>query len=259
MKILQLGLGAWGKNHHRILTKMGHKVYSFDIANNSYELFATYSKMNLDAVVITTSSVNHFPLIQNFLKKEIPIYCEKPICLSRFQLNQLPSFDNQIFQSGHQLLFHPEIYDPIFLDKKILYLYATRMGAIAREEGAIMSLAIHDIAIILRLMKWQMPSSIEAKGTLQSCKVILHFKKITAEILVQANADIRVRDFIAVLEEGQYIHISPDNWNRHDLLDRALKHFMQAVGDKRPPTMNNLEHTIKIMQVVLTAKEELEK
>lgn len=270
MKFLQFGRGKWGTNHHRILTALGHVVHLAELPGYPPPCTYTDPPLNVsniyDAILITCSSVHHFPLIYKYFG-QIPIFCEKPVCLTFPQLDHLKKLaanhPDAIFQSGHQLLFMPQIAG--LKTRKPLYLVAHRTGAIPRHEGATLSLAVHDIAIAHHIAythtgTHSKPTILTASGDLHNAKAILKWDTVTLELLVQSLSPIRMRSLTALSASNEplnasYIH--PDNWAREDLLAYSLESFIHYVNTKKPTPLNGIDATIATMDTTIRLHREI--
>jgi predicted dehydrogenase len=254
MNIVQVGLGNWGKNHNRILKEKGHDVTTIEVEDN-YNDYLSIVVPKTDAVIVTTSSVMHFPILLQCLKRGIPVFCEKPITTKRSQLTTLSSFKDSFFMSGHQLVFADEIKELRLRD--IQYMSSIRSGAIARDEGALMSLAVHDIAILYYLQptKYYVKS---AQGNKHEAHIYLSDGSRSADIYVKSLSDVKLRHSVFVDDLGRISRFTPECWNRQDLLEKELDYFLDCVKKNETPKINDLETSIRIMETVFEAKEKLE-
>lgn len=262
MQILQLGRGQWGINHFGILSRLGHKVnYTNDplVAINEINNRSFY-----DACVITCSSENHFHLAKLCLEADIPVFCEKPVCTKPEELEVLKSFiaprgsTQPCFMSGHQLVFMPELAD--IKAKGLRYMNSMRTAAIPRTEGAILSLAVHDISLLLHVAGYYgsfHESEISASGNHHTSHITIKTDLVMAEIYVAAFSHIRLRSTSFVTKDNIVTHISPDNWSRLDLLSLQLESFMHSALLEREPQFNNLQQTCAIMELAFRIREAL--
>jgi len=254
MNITQFGYGRWGQNHARILRALGHTVSTIDVPNNPTRVLA---ETPVDAVIITASSVAHFPLIMEAHSCGIPTFCEKPICLTtdqRLQLQGIAKLDPQwIFMAGHQLLFDPEIQGSA-RSHSPWYMASQRTGAVPRDEGAILSLAVHDIALAHFLFDTETLNVEFVEGNRHNARIVLENRGSTAEILVQSFANIRLRHLTIIGRRGSKF-LSPDNWGRYDLLKLELKAFLYCCTAKCQPAINNLEAACNVMKTTLEVQE----
>jgi len=255
MNILQFGNGQWGKNHQRILQGMGHdlKVYDIDFSN---KYIMDILCMNTEAVIITASSVNHWPIALEALYHNLPVFIEKPVLLKKGQLFQLiRHIKKNMVMAGHQLTFHPDL--PLN-DEKVKYINSMRSGAIPRTEGALFSLMVHDIAVAFHVTGAENMEVISAEGNKHELKVSL---KTSTEAIIDLYArsisSVRIRSTQIITAERQ-INITADNWNRMDLLQMELESFLSDVQNKRPIRQNNATDIIKIMETIFKIQDQLD-
>lgn len=243
MRIFQFGNGKWGKNHTRILRGNGHNVSVFDIDSDHKEVLQDTP----DAVVVTCSTVNHFPITLYCLERGIPVFCEKPICLEQWQLKAYSYYKDNIFMGGHQLCFLPELKG---LSGHVQYINCVRSGAIPRTEGALFSLAVHDVAVVQMLTgKCEL---IEVLGSLHKAKISLN----RADILVESFSHAKLRHMVMVTDSG-IIRLNPENWQRVDLVEMELNHFIDSINKGVVPLYNNMRDCIDIMDIIFKASERL--
>jgi hypothetical protein len=254
MKLIQFGLGNWGKNHNRILRDRGHEVEVVEVEND-YAKFFKELTYRPNAVFVTTSSVMHFPITYYCLQNMIPVFCEKPIVTKKSQLSLLCDIKDPFFMSGHQLVFADEIKE--LKNRDIQYMSSIRSGAIARDEGSLMSLAVHDIAILYYLQPTKYYAK-SAQGNKHEAHIFLSDGVREADIYVKSLSDVKLRHSIFVDDMGRISRFTPDCWNRQDLLEKELDYFLECVSKKEVPKINNLETSVRIMETVFEAKEKLE-
>jgi len=276
MKFIQFGRGKWGQNHHRILVTKGHHVTLAELPGHPMLAFYPDRALEMcmagefDGAIITCSSVNHWPLVKA-LYGLIPVFCEKPVCLNTAQLKQLTSLHNYhplaIFQSGHQLLFLPQVHT--LRNKQTRHLVTHRTGAIPRHEGAALSLAVHDIAIAHHIQKPPPcrdplpPVILQASGNLHNVKAIIAWETLTLELLVQSQAPIRLRSLTAHITNSttnarnETLYIHPDNWGRLDLLAKSLDSFIDRIKTCTNTGINDTAETIAVMDTTLRLHNEI--
>jgi hypothetical protein len=243
------GPGNWGANHMAALSKMGHSFTEYSL----HSVLSPNSLKSTDAAIIATSSVNHFPILHYLFRNfpGLPIYCEKPICLNKEQLEILDnSYPGSVFQGGFQLLFHDDL-KPL-TGKQLISASFFRSGAIPRTEGAVLSLAVHDISILAYLLSF---TSFVPEDSLKLAmadgnhhSALLTFRvpvsprngKSTAnpgiaDIYVSSISPIRLRHTAITVSDFDFcstesFFFSPDNWNQPHLLQRALEHFILCIN-----------------------------
>lgn len=264
--ILHLGDGKWGKNHKRILTELGAQFVSEDI-DTLYSLPKMLQSGDFSAVIITASTINHFPILKETIAARIPVFCEKPICVTKKQAQILRGLEKDfspIMMGGHQLLFDKSI-QVVAEKKNTVYMNSMRAGAIPRTEGAILSLAVHDIALAHYLFDIKAFTCIEAQGNKHTCKITLLANDYVdqpniryCEIYVQSISHVRLRHLSVLGRDGVIENFCPDNWNRGDLLKDSLVHFLDCVKNNTQPKFNSLIDCCNVMDTVFKVVERME-
>lgn len=250
MHFALFGPGNWGANHMAALSSMGHSFTEYSL----HTVLSPNSLKSTDAAIIATSSVNHFPILHYLFRNfpNLPVYCEKPICLTREQLDILDiSYPGSVFQGGFQLLFHGALDS--LIGKQVISASFFRSGAIPRTEGAVLSLAVHDISILAYLASSTAPVPLNDLLELQKADGNHHSALLTfripvsprngkttanaglADIYVSSISPIRLRHTSITVSDFDFcstesFFFSPDNWNQPHLLQYALQHFIQCIN-----------------------------
>ncbi|MBI4309322.1 MAG: Gfo/Idh/MocA family oxidoreductase [Candidatus Omnitrophica bacterium] len=112
-----------------------------------------------EAVSICTPTITHAEIAQFFLEHGVHVFVEKPISYSLDEadaLIDLAQRNSRILQVGHVERFNaafvavePLLRDPLFIECHRLNLFPNR----SLDVGVVMDLMIHDIDIILGLVK----------------------------------------------------------------------------------------------------------
>jgi len=266
MNILQFGDGKWGQNHKRILGELGHKVTTLDI-DLGWDFVKEYrienAKRPVDAVLITTSSVNHFPILSYMIQHGIPVFCEKPVLLQEWQLGQLKYFTkvfgDSIFMSGHQLVFMDEIGKFLLSTSgDVVYMNSMRAGGIPREEGALLSLMVHDIALAHYTLNEKNFECVHAEGNKHELRATLVSGNKQVDLYAVSVSKVRFRDTVFIKSNGEKLAVRPDNWNRPNLLKEELEMFIRCVDQKIPCRVNGFKDTIQIMETVFKIQKQLD-
>ena len=189
LKVAVVGAGAWGKNLVRIFHQLQgvELAYCCDADPNRREAVAqSYPDVTLterfediladssvDAAVIASSAVTHYPFAKAALEAGKHVYVEKPLALSTAHAEEIVALADEKklkLMVGHLLLYHPavgrlkELVDSGELGE-VFYIYSQRvnLGKIRRDENALWSFAPHDISVILHLLG-SFPESVSARG-----------------------------------------------------------------------------------------------
>ena len=185
-RIAVIGAGYWGKN----LVRNFHRLAALEIvcdvneetlafARQEYHVSTTrdydavLSDPMVDAVVIATPAVQHFPMVSKALQARKHVFVEKPLALQAEEggiLVALAKERNLILMVGHILEYHPAIIELNRLLRqgqlgKIQYIYSSRLnlGKLRTEENILWSFAPHDISAILHML-CEAPSRASAQG-----------------------------------------------------------------------------------------------
>jgi len=172
-RVAVVGVGAFGRNHLRIIEKSEHVELAgvFDI---NPERGATFSSLedlarHADAAVVATPTVTHGEIGCRLMELGLDVLVEKPIAhdaVSARQLVQTAARTGRILQVGHLERFNPAV---IALEKVItqpLFFEVHRMSEFSPRSldvDVVLDLMIHDLDIILTLMG-KAPEDIRAAG-----------------------------------------------------------------------------------------------
>jgi len=127
----------------------------------------------LRAVVLATPVPTHFELARRAILAGKDVMVEKPMtwtAAEAHELRDLVSDSGRVLMVGHLLRFHPgvdklrELVDSGHLGD-VHYVYGNRvnLGTIRRDENALWSLGVHDISVVLHLLKGD-PTEVWARG-----------------------------------------------------------------------------------------------
>ncbi len=125
MKVLQIGLGGFGKNHIEAWARMGlaDSLYVADLRPGAFELLKRYGISpdhfsadyrefldGADVVDVVTPSDSHFPLCREAIEAGKDVFVEKPITVATEEAEALASLvekTGKILQVGYYYRFHP--------------------------------------------------------------------------------------------------------------------------------------------------------
>ena len=168
-----VGVGHIGKSHARVYSELGEgarltAVFDTDHANaeamaaqfgaraaRSLEEFASL----VDAATVATPTPTHFPVAKLLLEQGKHLLVEKPITENTADaraLSELASAQGCVLQVGHIERFNPAfgaletlLTRPRFIEAHRLSPYPQR----STEIGVVLDLMIHDLEIILHLVR----------------------------------------------------------------------------------------------------------
>jgi predicted dehydrogenase len=149
MKLLLIGIGRWGKNHLKALTKLVEELYVVDSDPNQLKACQEFSIPNdhlstdyrdfldrVDGVDIATPADNHLAISKDCFKKRKDVFVEKPIAMTSQEAKEMISLAHEkklILQVGHIYRYHPvslKIKSLLKEEKlgKVRYAYGHFMG-----------------------------------------------------------------------------------------------------------------------------------
>ncbi len=183
LKVGVVGVGHLGQHHARIYSQMAgvELVGIVDVDEErarkiSQEQrtvpYRDYSQIldKVEAVSIAVPTLLHYEVAQGFLEKKVHVLIEKPITPTigeAEELFRLARQNNLILQVGHIERFNAAIQE---LEKRVdnpRFIESHRLGPFkerATDMGVVLDLMIHDIDIILTLVKSEI-SRLDASGT----------------------------------------------------------------------------------------------
>ncbi len=172
LRVAIIGVGHLGSKHLKVYNELRDKVDIVGICDvNSEKLqslaqqynvkaFDDYKKLpEIDAVNICTPTSSHFELGQYFLNHNIHTFIEKPITLNVAQgeiLTNLANAKQLKLQVGHVERFNSAFESIKHFTQNPLFIECHRLNQFPNRSldiGVVMDLMIHDIDIILGLIR----------------------------------------------------------------------------------------------------------
>ncbi|MGB0855503.1 MAG: Gfo/Idh/MocA family protein [Nitrosopumilus sp.] len=169
MKIVQIGVGGWGKNHARVLSQLGTlsavcdtnsqrsaeygKIYSVNYYDSLEKLL---NSENFDAAVIVTPTSTHAEIATQLLKIKKHVFVEKPMTYKSEdgeRLAKLAEKNKVILTCGYIERFNPavEIVKKVVNEKKfgdlvmLEFHRENRIPLHVKDVGIIYDTSVHDI------------------------------------------------------------------------------------------------------------------
>ncbi len=177
LRVGQVGLGYWGRNLARVFDDVADLTWVCDASEALQAEFARrfpnarvtgdFAEMlaadDVDAVVIATPVPTHYPLARAALEAGKHVFVEKPPAMRVAEMEELIGLAEArglVLMPGHLLLYHPavqklkELVDDGELGE-VLVVYGNRqnLGKIRKDENALWSLGVHDLSVILYLIR----------------------------------------------------------------------------------------------------------
>jgi len=249
LKVVQIGVGGWGKNHSRVLSEFGvlsavcdtssqrakefGKKYSVNF-HNSFESLLEHEEF--DAALVCTPTFTHSDITKRLIENKKHVFVEKPMTyLSEDGQNLIDAAkrNNVILTCGYIERFNPAVgaVKDFLKTKKygdlirLEFYREHRMPQHIKDVGIIYDTSVHDIDTALWLFD-EVPDVVFAiAGSINHehedfATIMLGFKdNKTATISSNWITPIRVRNFNSVCTEArifsdfitQEIRIETDN------------------------------------------------
>jgi predicted dehydrogenase len=226
-----VGVGHMGAHHARAYSTLGESVFSaiFDTDPGRAETIArkygarTCSTLeefaaSIDAATVCTPTVTHFDVAKTLLENGVHVLVEKPIADTpdrARELARIASDAGRVLQVGHIERFNPvlaalesKLQNPRFLEVTRLSPYPNR----STDIGVVLDLMIHDIEVILHLVRSPV-TSMDPVGIAVLSKeedianVRFHFESgCVANVTASRISQDRVRK-IRVFQENAYLSL----------------------------------------------------
>ena len=249
MKVVQIGVGGWGKNHSRVLSEFGVLSAVCDANSERAEEFGKKYSVNFydsfeslleqeefDAALVCTPTFTHSDITTRLIENKKHVFVEKPMTyLSEDGQNliALAKRNNVILTCGYIERFNPavaSVKDFIKSQKygdliRLEFYREHRMPQHIKDVGVIYDTSVHDIDTAMWLFDETPEIVFAIAGRINHehedfATIMLGFKdNKTATISSNWITPIRVRNFNAVCTEArifsdfitQEIRIETDN------------------------------------------------
>lgn len=226
-----IGCGHLGKYHSRILAGLPNTRLAgvYDVCRETAgELAAKYNcpcfdslsdiLPQTDALVVATPAGTHYEVVREALKAGRHVLVEKPIADSAkdaLELTQTAAAAGLVFCVGHVERFNPAFRQLVLEKPKPRFIEAHRLAAFGprgTDVDVILDLMIHDIDLVLRLVKSEL-HSLDASGAVVASKSLdianarLSFKDgCVANLTASRISGKKMRKF-RVFQEGAYFSL----------------------------------------------------
>jgi UDP-N-acetylglucosamine 3-dehydrogenase len=123
MKLLLIGIGRWGKNHLKTLTKLVDELYVVDSDSSQLKTCREFSIPEgrlssdyhdfldrIDGVDVVTPADNHLAICRECFDRGKDVFVEKPIALTSQEAKEMIALAKKkgvILQVGHVYRYHP--------------------------------------------------------------------------------------------------------------------------------------------------------
>lgn len=232
MKIAQIGIGGWGKNHARILSQLGvlsavcdvdkkrNKEFGEQFSVNHYDsVDSLLDSEQFDAAFVCTPTSTHSAIASQLIQSKKHVFVEKPMTYLSEEgedLLELANKNHIILSCGYIERFNPavEIVKDFVKSKKygdlvmLEFHRENRMPPHIKDVGIIYDTSVHDIDTAIWLFD-DTPEVVFARaGKIKHehedfASIMLGFKNNRVAI-ISSNwiTPTRVRTFNAVCTEG---------------------------------------------------------
>ena len=259
MKVVQIGVGGWGKNHSRVLSEFGVLSAVCDANSERAEEFGKKYSVNFydsfeslleqeefDAALVCTPTFTHSDITTRLIENKKHVFVEKPMTyLSEDGQNliALAKRNNVILTCGYIERFNPavaSVKDFIKSQKygdliRLEFYREHRMPQHIKDVGVIYDTSVHDIDTAMWLFDETPEVVFAIAGRINHehedfATITLGFKdNRTATISSNWITPIRVRNFNAVCTEArifsdfitQEIRIETDNCTENPKNEKA--------------------------------------
>ena len=259
MKVVQIGVGGWGKNHSRVLSEFGvlsavcdanserAEEFGKKYSVNFYDSFESLlEKEKFDAALVCTPTFTHSDITTRLIENKKHVFVEKPMTyLSEDGQNliALAKRNNVILTCGYIERFNPavaSVKDFIKSQKygdliRLEFYREHRMPQHIKDVGVIYDTSVHDIDTAMWLFDETPEIVFAIAGRINHehedfATITLGFKdNKTATISSNWITPIRVRNFNAVCTEArifsdfitQEIRIETDNCTENPKNEKA--------------------------------------
>jgi len=259
LKVVQIGVGGWGKNHSRVLSEFGVLSAVCDANSERAEEFGKKYSVNFydsfeslleqeefDAALVCTPTFTHSDITTRLIENKKHVFVEKPMTyLSEDgqSLVELAKRNNVILTCGYIERFNPavaSVKDFIKSQKygdliRLEFYREHRMPQHIKDVGVIYDTSVHDIDTAMWLFDETPEVVFAIAGKINHehedfATITLGFKdNKTATISSNWITPIRVRNFNAVCTEArifsdfitQEIRIETDNGTENPKNEKA--------------------------------------
>ncbi len=183
VKIGIIGVGYLGTQHARILSYLEEAELkgvadidfkkAMEIGNrHGVAYYQDYNEMidEVDAAIVATPTMDHFSISLNLLRRGKSVLVEKPITETVEQAEQLVEAAGRsglVFQVGHLERFNPAVEAVETMIREPRFIEVQRLGSFSSRSldiDVVLDLMIHDLDIIMALVKDDEVSTIRATG-----------------------------------------------------------------------------------------------
>jgi predicted dehydrogenase len=280
-----IGVGFLGSLHAKIYQQMEdvtlvgvcdcYKKRAKEIAKKHHtDYYLDYKDLigKVQAVSIVVPTYLHYEIAKDFLSAGVNVLIEKPITRTLKEADELINIAEKkglVLQVGHIERFNSAIETVVdLLDAPPRFIECHRMGPFKKrvsDVGVVLDLMIHDIDIVLALVKSSV-KLIEAVGVKivsdheDIANVRITFENGTISDLIASRVTKKTRRTISIFQKDRFISLNYADQSasvhrrknakirkkklrikKRDALQRELISFVDCVLHKRRPTVSGDE------------------
>ena len=297
LRVGVVGVGHIGKNHARLYAELSGAqftaIYDTDAARarehaNEFGVVAAASleefAEKVDAASIATPTSTHFEMGRELLKRGKHLLIEKPITENTAHASELAALAAErrlVLQVGHVERFNPvlsalemRLTNPRFIEAHRLSPYPNR----STEIGVVLDLMIHDLEIILHLVRSPV-QTIDAVGVPvlsrgeDIANARLRFENGCVANITSSRISPEQMRKIRVFQENAYLSLDYQNQSgevyrrtadgltreevaieREEPLKRELVSFLECAATGRTPKVSGFQATAALELAVEITK-----
>lgn len=167
MKVALIGFGYWGKIIYKNLKQVSEitqiKICDPLLAGQNIDgvdevIDSKYYDYDVDCAFVVVPAKYHRKVVEFFLKKQVHVFCEKPLCLNNKDVKYLYNLSEQnnarlfvdwIFTFNEDVKLIKELYlKDYFGEIKSIEMNRLNFGPIRNDVDARWDLSSHDVSII---------------------------------------------------------------------------------------------------------------
>jgi predicted dehydrogenase len=244
------------------------------------------------AVVVATPTPTHYPVAKSLLEKGLHVFVEKPLTEKVEQAEELIALAQSkglVLQVGHIERFNPGVAEMVKHANDPVFIQADRLGPFdprVAHVGVVLDLMIHDLDIVLALMRDKVVSLDAVGGKIFSdhediAKVTLRFSRGGRADLSASRASLKKFRKIRVFQKDAYmsldyadkslqivrkkdgplksvldLSVNHPKVEPRDALESELKHFISCVQEGKSPLVSG-SHGRDALELALEVRREM--
>lgn len=300
-----IGVGVMGQHHARLLGRIPEaKLLAISDLNleKASQLAAAHGAVGVSspdqfpsavrAAVLAAPTPAHYPLAKSLLERGLHVFVEKPLTEKVEQAEELIGLAQSkglVLQVGHIERFNPAVMEMAKHAQDPAFIQADRLGPFdprVAHVGVVLDLMIHDLDIVLALMRDKVVKLDSVGGKIFSdhediAKVTLHFSRGGRADLTASRASLKKFRKIRVFQKDAYmsldygdkslqivrkkdgplksvldLSVNTPKIEVRDALESELKHFIACVREGKTPLVSG-QHGRDALELALEVRREM--